>query len=667
MSAKKNKEILDSIFKENFLKLNKEGIISAMLKQEVAGQRVFYVFLKQKGFSNITPESMDKNQSDGIVGNVLIECKLNENEGGGLKKAYQELYDIVPNRLKAKGEKLPYYRIYVELETFLVEVYDCYCNLIEKFDWYDEAQKFEHYFNDKKCVYEYDLLDDNVDIVEVIQNIYKVFPIKTKMEAYNHLSKGIHGWFKPFDFKNFNINRLILNNDKMNEKYVQKLEGAFFTPPQYVKVSTQYVMNAINQSKKDGYDDYVIIDRCAGVGNLESQFESHVYPHLILGTINEAEAFTANIRFNELSDITVIDALTKKGVDHYKNEIENYIKKNNVKKLAIIFLENPPYAQLNSNKDGGANYKAKANYNKTWVHEQMEKGGQDLDEQFVFSAFKYYNVYSYIHYGPIKIWKTNHLIDKEVRECYLCNRKFFNATEAAIALIHWSNKDKKNDELDFDSDFPGKFKVKKVYSTISSLYSDDGKDNGICVVEARNYSFASPRLTGSLNNDERYGKKWVNADNLIYAIPLFCVARDEIAEKGGIDLEKDYRIIDTLYKSGDGGALYKNDEEFLQNCLLWAICSHYNQCTTDSKFWNWADRKLSKDNKNSEIYKLYKSLVKQTQLNGLYNIEQYNKIELGKLWKEHSLYPKINLLKKMLQDFNVKTIRKDFFKYQLLK
>ena len=66
----------------------------------------------------------------------------------------------------------------------------------------------------------------------------------------------------------------------MNEKYVQKMEGAFFTPPRYVKISTEYVLNAIRNSKKDGFDDYVIIDRCAGVGNLESQFNEKIYPHL---------------------------------------------------------------------------------------------------------------------------------------------------------------------------------------------------------------------------------------------------------------------------------------------------------------------------------------------------------------------------------------------------
>lgn len=669
MSVKKNKDILESISKENYIRLSKEGIVSSMLKQEVAGQRVFYVFLKQKGYNEITPENMDKHQSDGIVGNTIIECKLNEDEGGGPKKAYQELYGIIPNRLKSKGEKLPYYRIYVELETFLVEVYDCHCRLVETFNWFDNHEKFKKYLTDTANTFEYDLIDESVDLVEVIQNLYKVFPIKTKIEVYKYLQDGVPGWFQPFDFKNLNINRLILNNDKMNEKYVQKTEGAFFTPPQYVKISTQYVMNAIEQSKKDEYDDYVIVDRCAGVGNLASQFPEEVYSHLILGTINEAEALTANIRFNDMADVIVIDALTEDGVKYYKDEIEKYKNKNSVKKLAVIFLENPPYAQLNSNKDGGVNYKANGEnkYIKTWVHKEMNKGGDDLDEQFVFSAFEYFDIYSYIHYGPIKIWKTNHLITKEVKEAYLCNRKHFNATESAVALIHWGNNDIEYETIDFDSDLDGKFKVNKVYKTISELYENDGIENGICVVEARNYSFASPRLTGSLNDGDRYGKKWVSADNLLNVLPLFCVSRDEVSEKGGVDENRDYRIIDTVYKTSDGGISYQQDINFLQNCLIWSVCTHYNQCSTKSKFWAWAENNLDKKLKLNEIWVLYKELVQETGLNGLYNIEQYNKNGHGKLWREHTLYPKVVLLKKALQSFYINNIRNNMLKYQLLK
>ena len=332
MSVRKNKEILDSIMKENYMRLSKKAVVAAMLKQEVARQRVFYVFLKQKGYKNITPENMDKNQSDGIIGNTIIECKLNDSEGGGAKKAYWELYETIPTRLKQKGDKIPYYRIYVELETFLTEVYDCHCKLVEKFDWYEQSDKFKRFFEDTKETYEYDLADENVDLVEVIQNIYKVFDTTEKIDAYDFLRKGAIGWFKPFDISKHNINKLILNNDRMNEKYVQKMQGAFFTPSKYVRISTQYVNNDIKQSRQDGYDDYVVVDRCAGVGNLESQFDEEIYPHMILGTINEAEALTANIRFNGLAEVEVVDSLSKDGVLWFQRAISEYKRKNKVKK-----------------------------------------------------------------------------------------------------------------------------------------------------------------------------------------------------------------------------------------------------------------------------------------------------------------------------------------------
>lgn len=347
-----------------------------------------------------------------------------------------------------------------------------------------------------------------------------------------------------------------------------------------------------------------------------------------------------------------------------KKLYEDYKKKNKVKKLAVIFLENPPYAQTNSNKSGGL----KSIYQKTWVHTQMKRGGNDLDEQFCFTAFEYYKPFAYIHYGPIKIWKSLDLINKEVASAYLCNRKFFNASESAIALLSWRNKDKDYDELIFENDFEKPFKVKKVRKTISELYEDDGEENGVCVVEARNFSFASPRLTGSINSNAKYGRKWVSKENLLAVLPLFCVARDEVSETGFVSEGlKDYRIIDTTYKSGDGGKAYVKDKDFLQNCLLYTLCTQKNDCDPHSPFWQVAQNLLDAKRKKSENFKLYAWLCKETKLNGLKNIEKYKKEEYGKLWREHHLYPSIAKLKALLKNLHIKEIRPKMIYYELLK
>lgn len=207
-----------------------------------------------------------------------------------------------------------------------------------------------------------------------------------------------------------------------------------------------------------------------------------------------------------------------------------------------------------------------------------------------------------------------------------------------------------------------------MHKTISSLYADDGKENGVCVIEARNFSFASPRLTGSINDNEKYGKKWISEENLLKVIPLFCAARDEVSENGTISDEfKDYRIVDTIYKSADGGTKYQEDDEFLQDCLLYALCSQKNACSSTSKFYKVAENKLDSKHKNTDIYKIYAQLRKETGLNGLVNIETYNKLEFGKLWKEHKFYPQINKLKMALRKLHLEKIRPKLLKYEILK
>ena len=54
---------------------------------------------------------------------------------------------------------------------------------------------------------------------------------------------------------------------------------------------------------------------------------------------------------------------------------------------------------------------------------------------------------------------------------------------------------------------------------------------------------------------------------------------------------------------------------------------------------------------HTDIWKLYKKLVRDTGINGLFNIEKFNKLEFGKLWREHNLYPEVSELKDLLREF----------------
>jgi type I restriction-modification system DNA methylase subunit len=67
-------------------------------------------------------------------------------------------------------------------------------------------------------------------------------------------------------------------NDPINKKDL----GAFYTPKEYCKMSLELVRNAIKKIPSN--HDYVIIDRCAGTGNLEQYMSDEELAHTIVST-----------------------------------------------------------------------------------------------------------------------------------------------------------------------------------------------------------------------------------------------------------------------------------------------------------------------------------------------------------------------------------------------
>ncbi|BAW87713.1 hypothetical protein LF25067_p00023 (plasmid) [Limosilactobacillus fermentum] len=58
--------------------------------------------------------------------------------------------------------------------------------------------------------------------------------------------------------------------DKLND-YVERADlGAFYTPMPYAAKSNELVYDAIRRFQQSENDDYIILDRCAGTGNLEA-------------------------------------------------------------------------------------------------------------------------------------------------------------------------------------------------------------------------------------------------------------------------------------------------------------------------------------------------------------------------------------------------------------
>jgi hypothetical protein len=105
---------------------------------------------------------------------------------------------------------------------------------------------------------------------------------QTKKALFNELKKPKH--FKhliyPWKGKESDFKYIL---DLLNDRIHRKELGAFFTPPIYCKKALELVRKAIKQVPKE--NDYIIVDRCAGTGNLEECLTDKNVKDIIIGEL----------------------------------------------------------------------------------------------------------------------------------------------------------------------------------------------------------------------------------------------------------------------------------------------------------------------------------------------------------------------------------------------
>lgn len=306
--------------------------------------------------------------------------------------------------------------------------------------------------------------------------------------------------------------------DMLNDPMTQKKLGAFYTPPQYAKLAVELVKKAIERVPNG--NDYIILDRCAGTGNLEmylDDIDEDILSHVIVSTYELKEwmvlkdRFGSRVRYiippipqgeNELPALdkdgflSGADALTKDIIDN--KEIRKYIDN---PKCSVILFENPPYVETTGiefqKKKAG---KDSSGWKNTFVLEEMKKevsgaATNDMTNAFIWSAFKYFlrqPTDSYIVFSPVKYWKGQHLISKKFLGGFAFNRLHFHAkTNACVMCAYWSNEeDKYTSELELKAVNlvdgqpveEGLIKVKAVNNLFSDTlfdnrpFADDTKD-----------------------------------------------------------------------------------------------------------------------------------------------------------------------------------------------
>ena len=483
---------------------------------EKQGQRDFF---ERFGIDCQGTGSILVDNADGVFHGNVLEFRLNINNRG--KVLFQAVKYL--SRLRIKGEPVPTRILLIDLNATKIYVYDSadYIDEIQKV-YVGAATKGNDVFS-KGCVpvAEYDYAKkENFDAVrgmlfnevENPKGLYKGNPtdwyvpidldencIVGWAEAYyrdnpkatkgDFLGEGtgeirdpkhFAGLIKPY--KEVTNEKFKYLMDCLNERLNQKDLGAFYTPALYCRKAAELVEMAV-EKVPDGHD-YIILDRCAGTGNLEDalygRYDKHgdeIISHCVVSTYEYYEYKVLLERMGQDVREVVPPADAEDGVIFENGKVLNadamsreYIDNPTIRKYVedpnctIILFENPPYADSSASDNavaGDRTNKAKSNRKNTYVAEQFKNNikkfkteqasSRELSNLFIWSAFEYYlrqPTDCYIVFSPVKYFKSIGLVKKQMVSGFAFNREYFHASASVISCVLWSNVDETKSEWD---------------------------------------------------------------------------------------------------------------------------------------------------------------------------------------------------------------------------
>jgi hypothetical protein len=491
--------------------------------------------------------------TDGVYHGNILEFKLNINNTG--KVLFQAIKYL--SKMRIKGESVPARILLIDLNATKVYVYN-------SIDYIDDIQKVyigaasvgNNAFNSNVTpVAEYDYMD-MVDSAEVQKLLINRVPDETDWYIPVDLDENcIVGWAERYyrevptatkgDFLGDGTGKINTNGeirdprhfkglinpyteptnekfkylmDCLNDRLNKKDLGAFYTPKAYCEKASELVMKAVERVP-DG-NDYVIIDRCAGTGNLEAaligKFDKNgdeLISHCVVSTYEYYEYKVLSERIGdkvrniippteanviyENGKVSNADAMSK---DFIENPlIKQYVDDD---KCTIILFENPPYSDSSAitfTENNDLSKRAKTNKKGKYVVEEFKSiclptlkeqrgSARESSNLFIWSGLHYYlrqPTDSIIVFSPVKYFKSIGLMKLKFIDGYAFNRKYFHATDSVISCCLWANEINSiisswvlhcYDIVDNNISFIKDIVVKEVSKNISS-YNDLRKDN----------------------------------------------------------------------------------------------------------------------------------------------------------------------------------------------
>lgn len=591
--------------------------------------------------------------TDGVWNGNLFEFKLNiDNLNKVLLQAIKYL-----SKMRVKGESVPSNILLVDLNNTTIYLYESkdYFEEIHKI-YVGSASKDNEGFVGKspKATFDYSNATDTIAVQQILkkceflpirldedcivgwaERYYREHPTATKgdflgddrgqVKIIGEIREPKHfkGLILPYEGKTNEKFKYLM--DKLNDRLKKKDLGAFYTPIPYAEKSAELVRMAIERVPKG--NDYVIIDRCAGTGNLESVLTDEELSHCILSTYEYyeykvlCERLADKVRFIvppteslvEYSNGCILnaDAMSERFINN--SDIKKYIDNPN---CTIILFENPPYRDSSSSdKDSGDKGK-----NQSFVFEKMSQHlkefansnistARDLANQFIWSGFEMYlrqSTDSYILFSPIKYWKFLGLGEHEFIKGFAFNREFFHATPSVISCILWG-KDIEHREIlslevgdivDGNYKFVKNMTISKVHNAFEKYFDkrkfdDDIRTNvycesdgvetlgrkcdGVSVYNSNILGYMRPvgyqmaPLNRYFTRMIHYNSRgfYLREDNFLEKLPLF------VAKLFPQDFWFEKEVYAT---SSDGEKSHIRDKEFLKYCLIYTCLSNQNKC-----------------------------------------------------------------------------------------
>lgn len=651
--------------------------------------------------------------TDGVYNGNIFEFKLSINN------TQQVLFQAVKylSRLRITGNPVPKNILLVSLNQTKVYVFDSgdYFDEIHQI-YYGGASKNNEGFSIKKQPKEFNY-SNMVDADKILKLLKESYFTKIKIDE-----DCIVGWAerfygenptakksdylddkdggeirKPIKFKDYilpfkektNIKFKYLM-DKLNDNLIKKELGAFFTPPAYAKKALELVREAIKLVPKG--NDYIILDRCAGTGNLQAELSDEELAHTILSTYEYYEYKVLLERFNgrvrhiipptednvEFSAGFVVnaDALSQ---DFINNEIiRQYIDN---PKCTVILFENPPYSDASGDtiETGKSRNVRKNSYVATEFKNNFKsnmKGNvpsKELANLFIWSGFNFYlrqPTDSYILFSPVKYFKNIGLVNKTFKSGYAFNRKYFHASPSTISCIWWQNIDKKQEdftlnaydinnnntqEIEDDKIFEIEdIIIRKCYKSPNEVYFDrrvfkDDIKNGV-YCGADGYEAQKQKSTATENIYNKNIIAYLHLVGLMFNGQAKNLTRTTInLRKNGFYLRNDNYLEklplfaaklypqerwyerDVYFTTGDGGDKYTKDKDFLKSCFIFSCLSRYNKCLS----FTGSDKRFYKNELCFDAKTLASEQLEKYKLNA-------DEKELIKIWQSVLSEAKMN-------------------------